>query len=77
MLRGRSRYLGANEQVVLEVRRHVVVLSVPVLAALAAIALAAGLGFVTSPDEGGDLIDTLAGMVAVIFFLRAGWRVWE
>jgi PH (Pleckstrin Homology) domain-containing protein len=74
---GPGRYLSGDEHVVLQARRHVAVLARPALAAVAAIVLALLLGLLASPGDGGDLLDTLGGLVALWFLVRFLWRVWE
>lgn len=74
---GPGRYLAGDETVVLQARRHVAVLARPALVAVGAIALAVFAGVVVSPGDGGDLLDTLAGLFALWFLLRLLWRVWE
>ena len=74
---GRARYLAPGERLVMEVRRHIAALAKPGLSAIAAVVGAAAIGFITSPRDEGHLIDTLVGLVAVVFSLRLAWRVWE
>lgn len=74
---GEARYLGRDERAVLRVRRHAIVLLRPFLLALGALLLASAGGFVASPDEGGDLVDTFLGLVAAFFFLRLLWKLWQ
>ena len=76
-MRGDGRYLAQDEEIVLKVRRHASVLIKPLLAAAAMVAIATAVGFLTSPSEGGDLVDTIVGVVAVLFALRLLWRIWE
>lgn len=73
----RDRYLAVDERRVLETRRHPVVLAPPAAKLLVALALATVVGFVTSPNQTSDLIDLVAGLVAVFFALRFGWAVWQ
>jgi len=47
------------------------------LIAVGAVAAALFLGFVFSPGESGDVIDTVLGVAAVSFVLRFAWRLWE
>lgn len=77
MLTGPGRYLAADENVVLQARRHVAVLARPAVAAVGAIALALFVGVVVSPGDGGDLLDTIGGLFALWFLLRLMWRAWE
>jgi hypothetical protein len=74
---GPGRYLTGDETVVLQARRHVAVLARPAITALGAIALALFVGVIVSPGDGGDLLDTLAGLFALWFLLRLMWRTWE
>lgn len=76
-MRGDHRYLAQDEEIVLQVHRHGSVLLRPVFVALVMIFFAASIGFLTSPGEGGDLIDTVAGVIALFFVLRLLWRIWE
>lgn len=73
----RSRYLAADERIVLEVRRHMSVLLGPFMLALIAIVLAGSIGWVTSPSSGSDTIDLVAGVIALLFAARLGWRTWQ
>lgn len=77
MLTGPGRYLAADENVVLQARRHVAVLARPAAAAVGAITLALFVGVVVSPGDGGDLLDTIGGLFALWFLLRLMWRAWE
>lgn len=72
-----GRYLAGGEVMELAMRRHVTVLARDALAALAAVVGATVAGVVTSPAEGGDVIDTVAGLVAAAFVVRLAWRTWE
>jgi uncharacterized membrane protein YdbT with pleckstrin-like domain len=72
-----ARYLASDEDLELEVRHHLAVLIGPLLAAVGAIVGGAVLGFVLSPDQDSDLIDTVVGLIAVFFFLRLGWKLWQ
>lgn len=74
---GRSRYLSDDEQVVFEVRRHLVVLLGPAAVALLAIFLAATIGWFTSPSSGSDSVDLVAGLIALFFAARFGWKLWH
>ena len=71
------RYLAQDEEIVLQVHRHASVLIRPFLSAVAMIVVAAVIGFLTSPSEGGDLVDTVVGVIALLFVLRLLWRIWE
>lgn len=74
---GPARYLAADERLVLSVRRHWSLLIRPGAQVLAFIAAASALGFLSSPDDGGDLLDTVMGVVAVALFARFAWKAWE
>lgn len=74
---GRSRYLAADERVVLEVRRHMSVLLGPFLTTVLAIGFAGAIGWFTSPSEGSDLIDLILGVIALAVAARFGWRTWQ
>ncbi len=76
----RPRYIAEREEPVVEVRRHPMVLLRPAAIAIAAIVGATAVGALTSWDDGGDLIDTLAGFVALFFVGRLAWKIllwWE
>lgn len=77
MVTGPGRYLAADENVILQARRHVAVLARPALAAVGAITLALFVGVIASPGNGGDLLDTVAGLFALWFLVRFLWRAWE
>lgn len=72
-----SRYLASDERVVLEVRRHAIVVVGSSALAIAAVVLAGTIGWVTSPSEGAAWLDTALGVVALGFAARAGWRFWQ
>ncbi|HEV2757014.1 MAG TPA: PH domain-containing protein [Actinomycetota bacterium] len=74
---GPGRYLAGDETVILEARRHMAVLARPAFTAVGAIALAVVVGTVLSPGDGGDLLDTAAGLFALWFLLRFMWRACE
>ena len=76
-LRGDDRYLAMDEQVVCRVRRHPALLVRPFAEALGAIVGAAFLGFLLSPAEGSDLLDTVLGLIAIGFMARFAWKGWE
>lgn len=71
------RYLAGDEACVIQTRRHFVVLSRPVGAAVAGIVLATIAGFLSSPNSEGDVIDVVGGLVALALVLRMAWRIWE
>ena len=54
-----------------------VVLARPLLAAIAAIFVAATLGWFTSPSSGSDKVDLVAGLIALFFAGRLGWKTWH
>ncbi len=72
-----SRYLASDERIVLQVRRHAIVILGPALAALAAVALATAIGFITSPRDGAAWVDTVVGILALVVAARFGWRLWQ
>lgn len=74
---GRTRYLAADERIVLEVRRHMSLLLGPFLATVVAIFLAGAIGWFTSPSEGSDRVDLVLGVLALIFAARLGWKAWQ
>ncbi|MDQ3916146.1 MAG: PH domain-containing protein [Actinomycetota bacterium] len=74
---GPGRYLAGDETVILEARRHVAVLARPAVTAVGAIVLAVVVGTVLSPGDGGDVLDTAAGLFALWFLLRFMWRLFE
>jgi hypothetical protein len=69
------RYLAEGEQLVLEVRRHWLVLAEPFASAIGVIVLAGFLGLFVSPNRGSDAIDTLGGLAALGFALRFAWKL--
>lgn len=72
-----SRLLVDGERVVFGTRRHPVTLARPFFVAAAVIVGALAVGYVITPRDGGDLVDTVVGIIAVIFFVRFLWRVGE
>lgn len=66
-----------DERVVCRVRRHPALLFRPFAEALGAMIVASFLGFLLSPAEGSDLIDTLLGIVAIAFMVRFAWKGWQ
>ena len=74
---GRSRYLAADERIVLEVRRHMSLLFGPFLVTVLAIFLAGAIGWFTSPSEGSDRVDLVLGIIALFFAARLGWKAWQ
>lgn len=69
------RYLARGEEVVLALRKHISVLLGPLAVALLALLAATALGFVTSPGDGSDFIDTVLGIVALLAMARFLWKV--
>lgn len=74
---GRSRYLAADERIVLEVRRHMSLLLGPFLVTVLAIFVAGAIGWFTSPSEGSDRVDLVLGIIALFFAARFGWKAWQ
>jgi uncharacterized membrane protein YdbT with pleckstrin-like domain len=74
---GRSRYLAADERIVLEVRRHMSLLFGPGFLTLVAILVAGGIGWFTSPSEGSDRVDLVLGIFALFAAARFGWKTWQ
>ena len=72
-----ARYLASEEHLELEVRRHFAVLVRPLLEAIGVVVVGVVIGYILSPDDGSDLLDTVLGLVAAFFFLRLGWKLWE
>ncbi len=73
VLKTPSRYLAHGEHVVMEVRRHPMVLMGSVLSALAAMIGALVLGALLGAG-GSQPVDTFVGLFAAFFVLRLGWR---
>ena len=72
-----SRYLAQGERIVIKIRRHLLVMLRPFLAAVGAIFGAILLGAILSPNEGADIFDTILSLAALFFLLRFAWRLWE
>jgi Bacterial PH domain len=70
-----DRYLALDERKICEVRRHPALLLGPALQALAVFVVAGILGALISPRRADDLIDTILGLVALVFFIRFAWAV--
>jgi len=75
-----ERYLPSGEVIVLEVRKHWASLIVPGLKTAGIVLACLAVGFVTSPNEGSDPIDTVAswiGAAAVAFMIYrfVEWRI--
>src|SRR5919106_4845118 len=68
-------YLAEGEELVLEVRRHWLVLAEPFASAIGVILLAGFVGMFVSPNQGSDAIDTLVGLGALAFALRFAWKL--
>jgi uncharacterized membrane protein YdbT with pleckstrin-like domain len=49
----------------------------PLTQAVAACVIATAVGVVTSPRDGGDLVDLLLGVFAAFFILRFVWKLWQ
>jgi uncharacterized membrane protein YdbT with pleckstrin-like domain len=77
MARKNVRYLAVDERMIMQVRKHPWVLARSFLEALAAMVAATLIGFVLSPDSSTDVVDTIVGLVAVIFSGRFVYRLWE
>lgn len=71
---GHTRYLGEDEVIVLEVRRHPAILLRPFFETVAVMGLAALLGAATSPGRGDGAVDTLLGWIAVASVVRFMWK---
>ena len=65
-----TRYLAEDEQAILEMRRHPMVLLRPAAAALGALVGASAIGALVSWEDGSDFIDTVVGLVAIFFVGR-------
>lgn len=72
-----ARYLARGERAVLQVRRHPIRLAGPAFSALGVLLLAGLIGFMTSPDESSDALDTITGLVALAFAVRLAWKIWN
>ena len=72
-----SRYLAADERIVTDVRRHVIVLLRPFVITVLALFLAGSVGWVTGPTSGGDVIDLIVGLVALGAAARFGLKAWQ
>ena len=66
-----------DERVELETRRHVSVLFAPALVALIGVVGALAIGWVVSPNEGGDPIDLIVSVIAALLAARFLWRLLE
>lgn len=69
------RYLAQGEEIVAALRKHPTVLLGPLALAALALFAAAALGFVTSPGESSDFVDTVFGIVALGAVGRLMWKV--
>lgn len=65
-----TRYLTADEQLVLETRRHFTVLLAPMTQA----ALAVFAAFLVSPREGPNTISRIAWYLTLPFLVRLAWK---
>lgn len=72
-----GRYLAHDEQVVLEIRRHIAALFRSFFISAAVISLCVILGVLGSPEEGSDVVDNVLGGVAIFFAARFGWHLWQ
>jgi hypothetical protein len=72
-----SKYLSVEEHLVLDVRKHPIMLAAPFLQAIGALVGAAVLGTIFSPDRTADWVDTVLGLGAAFFTLRLGWKLAE
>jgi Bacterial PH domain len=70
-----SKYLAEGEELVLEVRRHWLVLAEPLASAVGVIFLAGAVGLFVSPNQGSDAIDTIVGLAALGFAFRFAWKL--
>ena len=70
------KYLAEGEELVLEVRRHWLVLAEPFASAVGVTFVAGLLGLFVSPNDGSDAIDTLVGLAALGFAFRFAWKLW-
>lgn len=71
---GGRRYLAHGEEIVVALRKHPSILLGPLLLAGGVMLTAAVLGFLTSPGEDNDLIDTVFGYLALAATARFGWK---
>jgi hypothetical protein len=74
-LTGVERYLAPTEHVLYICRRHPIVIAKPVGIWLLAMLVGAAVGFVTSPDSSGTLIDRIAGWAVIAVTFWAAWRL--
>jgi len=70
-----DRYLAAGEEILITFHKHPAVLLGPLALMCLAMFAAALLGFVTSPGDGNDFVDTVFGMVALVAAGRMGWKL--
>jgi Bacterial PH domain len=71
----RDRYLALDERKICEVRRHVALLLGIGLQTLAVFLAAGALGMLSSPRRGDDIVDTILGLIALVFFVRFAWAI--
>jgi Bacterial PH domain len=74
---GPARYLAHDERLVLSVRRHASLLIRPGGQVLLVVVVASAIGYLTSPEDGGDFLDTVVGVAALATFARFAWKLWE
>lgn len=70
-----DRYLAAGEEILITFHKHPAVLLGPLALLCLAMLAAAVLGFVTSPGDGNDFIDTIFGAVALVAAGRLAWKL--
>jgi hypothetical protein len=66
----RDRYLALDERKICEVRRHPALLLGVALQTLAVFVAAAALGTIESPGRANTFIDTILGLIALVFLIR-------
>lgn len=69
-----DRYLTDDESVVLELRKHPVVLARPAILFLVVTGLALAAGFLLTPSAGNDIVDGVAVALVAFMLLRLLWR---
>ena len=72
-----TRYLAADERIVTDVRRHVIVLLRPFMITVLALFLAGSIGWVTGAGSGGDTIDLVVGLIALAAAASFGLKAWQ
>jgi hypothetical protein len=68
-----DRYLALDERKICEVRRHAALLLWSALQTLAVLAVAGALGTLASSNRGVNVIDTILGLIALVFLVRFAW----